>query len=192
MRTPGWKIVAPATPEDAKGLLIAASRDGNPVIFLESKGLYSFFRTDLRGEVPLGVDHETPIGVAAVRRAGRDVTCITYGSMLYACLDAAAKLEGEIDLEVIDLRSLVPLDEAAILKSVAKTHRLMIVHEDSRRGGPGAELAAIVAEKALYDLEAPIVRVAAPDEPVPYSPPLEWAHLPKADDVVAAARRLLR
>jgi 2-oxoisovalerate dehydrogenase E1 component len=192
LRTPGWKIVAPSTPSDAKGLMTAAVRDGNPVIYLEAKGLYSFFRTDLREEVPLGSAFEVPLGVAAVRREGKHITCATYGAMTWTALDGAARLEKEgISLEVLDLRSLVPLDEEAILQSVAKTHRLMVLHEDSRRGGPGAEIAALVAEKALYHLEAPVIRVAAPDEPVPYSPPLEWAHLPKAEDVVAAARKLM-
>jgi 2-oxoisovalerate dehydrogenase E1 component len=193
LRTPGWKIVAPSTPSDAKGLLTAAVRDGNPVIYLEAKGLYSFFRTDLREEVPLGSGFEVPIGVAAVRREGTHITCATYGAMTWTALDAAARLEKEgISLEVLDLRSLVPLDEEALLTSVAKTHRLMVLHEDSKRGGPGAEIAALVAEKALYQLEAPVVRVASPDEPVPYSPPLEWAHLPKADDVINAARAMMK
>jgi 2-oxoisovalerate dehydrogenase E1 component len=193
MRTPGWKIVAPSTPSDAKGLMTAAVRDGNPVIFLEAKGLYSFFRTDLREEVPLGSGFEVPIGKASIRRAGTDITCATYGAMTWTALEAASALEKEgVSLEVLDLRTLVPLDEEALLKSVAKTHRLMVLHEDSKRGGPGAEIAALVAEKALYDLEAPIVRVAAPDEPVPYSPPLEWAHLPKSSDVVNAAREMMK
>jgi 2-oxoisovalerate dehydrogenase E1 component len=193
LRTPGWKIVAPSTPSDAKGLLVAAVRDGNPVIYLEAKGLYSFFRTDLREEVPVGSGFEVPLGSAAVRREGRDITCATYGAMTWTALEAAKRLEGEgISLEVLDLRSLVPLDEEALLRSVAKTHRLMVLHEDSKRGGPGAEIAALVAEKALFELEAPVARVAAPDEPVPYAPPLEWAHLPKAGDVVEAARRLLQ
>ena len=193
LRTPGWKIVAPSTPADAKGLLTAASRDGNPVIFLEAKGLYSFFRTDLREEVPIGSGFEVPIGVAAVRRTGAHITCATYGAMTWTALEAASALEKEgISLEVLDLRSLVPLDENALLRSVAKTHRLMVLHEDSKRGGPGAEIAAVVAEKALYQLEAPVVRVASPDEPVPYSPPLEWAHLPKASDVINAAKAMMK
>jgi pyruvate/2-oxoglutarate/acetoin dehydrogenase E1 component len=130
---------------------------------------------------------------AAVRREGTHITCATYGAMTWTALDAAKELEKEgISLEVLDLRSLVPLDEEALLKSVSKTHRLMVLHEDSRRGGPGAEIAALVAEKALYDLEAPVVRVASPDEPVPYSPPLEWAHLPKASDVISAARTMMK
>ena len=191
LRTPGWKVVAPSTPADAKGLMIAAIRDDNPVIYLESKGLYGFFRNDLREDVPLGADHEVPLGVAAVRREGKDVTCLTYGAMVWTALDAARQLDEEgVSLEVLDLRTLWPLDEAAILRSVAKTHRVLILHEDTRRGGLAGELAAIVAEKAIWDLDAPIVRVTAPDTPVPYSPPLEHAFLPKAEDVVAAAIRL--
>lgn len=192
VRTPGWKIVAPSTPADAKGLMIAAIRDGNPVIYLEAKGLYGFFRNDLREAVPLGTAYETPIGVAAVRREGRDVTCLTYGAMVWTALEAAELLEKDgVSLEVVDLRTLVPLDEEAILRSVAKTHRALILHEDTRRGGLAGELAAIVAEKAVWDLDAPIARVTAPDTPVPYSPPLEFAFLPKAKDVVEAAIRLM-
>jgi 2-oxoisovalerate dehydrogenase E1 component beta subunit len=191
-RTPGWKIVAPSTPTDAKGLLAAAVRDGNPVIYLESKGLYSLFRKDLREEVPLGADFEVPIGKAAVRREGRHVSCITYGAMVWTALLAAEALAKEgIELEVVDLRSLCPLDEEAVLGSVAKTTRAIVLHEDTRTCGPGAEIAAILAEKALYHLDAPVARVTAPDTPVPYAPPLEHAFLPKAEDVVAAARRLL-
>lgn len=191
LRTPGWKIVAPSTPSEAKGLLTAAMRDNNPVLFLEAKGLYGFFRTDLREEVPLG-DFEVPIGEARIRREGRDVTVLTYGALTDTALAAAERLSGEgVELEVIDLRSLCPLDEGRILASVSKTHRAVIVHEDSRRGGPGAELSAFLAEKALWDLDAPVVRVCAPDMPAPYSPPLEHAYLRKAEDVVAAVRSLL-
>ena len=191
LRTPGWKIVAPSTPSDAKGLLTAALRDNNPVIYLEAKGLYGFFRTDLREEVPLG-DFEVPIGKGAVRREGKDATILTYGAMTWTALEAAKNLEKDgIALEVIDLRSLQPLDEELILASVAKTHRALILHEDSKRGGVGAELAAILSEKLIWELDAPVVRVAAPDTPVPYAPPLEHAFLPKASDVVAAARALL-
>ncbi len=192
LRTPGWKIVAPATPGDAKGLMTAALRDNNPVLYLEAKGLYGFFRPDLREEVPLG-EFEVPLGKAALRRTGRDVSVITYGAMVYVALTAAAELGKDgIDAEVIDLRSIWPLDEEAILASVAKTHRVILLHEDSRRGGVGAELAAIICEHALWDLAAPVLRVCAPDFPVPYSPPLEYAYLPKAEDVVAAARNLMR
>jgi len=191
LRTPGLRIVAPSTAADAKGLLTAALRDNNPVIFLESKGLYGLNHPDHAENVPLG-DYEVPLGKGIVRRAGRDISLITYGAMVPVALAAAESLSGGgIDLEVIDLRSLAPLDEDLILASVAKTHRAILLHEDSKRGGVGAELAAILAEKAIYDLEAPILRVAAPDMPSPYSPPLETAYLPNAADVAAAARSLM-
>jgi 2-oxoisovalerate dehydrogenase E1 component len=192
-RTPGWKIVAPSTPSDAKGLMAAAIRDDNPVIFLESKGLYGFFRTDLREEVPLGSAHEVPIGKAAVRREGSDLTVLTYGAMVWTALEAAEALDAEgISAEVIDLRSLWPLDEEAIHQSVGKTHRVLVVHEDTRRGGLAGELSALIADQSFYQLDAPIRRVTAPDTPAPYSPPLEHDYLPKAEQVAAAARALVR
>jgi 2-oxoisovalerate dehydrogenase E1 component len=190
VRTPGLKVVAPSTPSDAKGLLTAAIRDGNPVIYLESKGLYGLFRTDLREEVPVG-DFEVPIGRGVVRREGKDATVATYGAMVWTALAAADELSRSgISLEVLDLRSLVPLDEDLLLRSVSKTHRAVVLTEDTKRGGTGAELAALIAEKSIWELDGPVVRVAAPDTPVPYSPPLEHAFLPKASDVVAAVRRL--
>jgi pyruvate/2-oxoglutarate/acetoin dehydrogenase E1 component/TPP-dependent pyruvate/acetoin dehydrogenase alpha subunit len=192
LRTPGWKIVAPSTPADAKGLMLAAIRDGNPVIFLEAKGLYGFFRTDLREEVPLGAEHEVEIGRAAVRRAGSDLTILAYGAMAWAALDAAERLASEgIAAEVVDLRTLWPLDLEAIRDSVAKTHRVLVVHEDTGRGGLAGELAAILADELFWQLDAPLRRVTAPDTPVPYSPPLEHDFLPGADDVVEAARKLV-
>ncbi len=192
VRTPGWKIVAPSTPTDAKGLMAAAIRDPNPVLFLEAKGLYSFFSRDLREEVPVGADFEIPIGEAKVRKVGSDLTCVTYGAMVFAALEAAAELEKEgVMMEVIDLRTLVPLDEATILRSVEKTNRLLIVHEDSKRGGFGAEIAAMVAEQDVWNLDAPIMRVGSPNTPVPYSPPLEHAYLPKTGDLLQAARKLV-
>lgn len=192
VRTPGWKVVAPSTPADAKGLMIASIRDENPVIFLESKGLYGFFRTDLREEVPLGSEHEVPIGVAATRREGGDLTILTYGAMVWTALEAAEELAGQgCDCEVLDLRTLWPLDLEAIRSSIAKTHRVLILHEDTGRGGFGGELAAYLADKCFYDLDAPIRRVTAPDTPVPYSPPLEFDFLPKASDVVEEALRLV-
>jgi pyruvate/2-oxoglutarate/acetoin dehydrogenase E1 component/TPP-dependent pyruvate/acetoin dehydrogenase alpha subunit len=192
LRVPGWKIVAPSTPADAKALMIAAIRDDNPVIFLEAKGLYGFFRDDLRQEVPLGTEHQASLGKAAIRRAGEDLTILTYGAMTWTALEAAESLaEESISAEVIDLRSLVPLDEEAIGASLSKTNRVLILHEDTRRGGLGGELAALINENFFYQLDAPIRRVAAPDTPVPYSPPLEYDYLPKAEDVVAAARELV-
>ncbi|MCP4204062.1 MAG: hypothetical protein GY769_19280, partial [bacterium] len=135
VRTPGWKIVAPSTPSDAKGLMIAAIRDENPVIFLEAKGLYGFFRTDLREDVPLGSEHEVLIGTAAVRRSGSDLTILTYGAMVWTSLAAAAELADEgCDVEVVDLRTLSPLDVETVRSSVRKTHRALVVHEDTRRG----------------------------------------------------------
>ncbi len=193
LRTPGWKIVAPATPADAKGLLLAALRDDNPVVFLEAKGLYGFFRTDLREAVPLGVEHEVAIGSASVRRAGDDLTILTYGAMVWTALAAAEQLAAAgIAAEVVDLRSLLPLDLDTIRASVSKTHRVLVVHEDSGRGGLGGELAAILADELFWQLDAPVRRVTAPDTPVPYSPPLERDFLPDADAVAAAARRLSR
>ena len=192
VRTPGWKIVAPSTPRDAKGLMNAALRDENPVLFLEAKGLYGFFRTDLREDVPLGRDFEVPFGQAAVRREGTDLTILTYGAMTWTALAAAAELAVKgVSAEVIDLRSLVPLDEEAIEVSVKKTNRVLLLHEDTRRGGFGGELAALLADRLFYFLDAPIRRVAAPDTPVPYSPPLEYDFLPKAEQVVAEALQLV-
>ncbi|MDX1643946.1 MAG: dehydrogenase E1 component subunit alpha/beta, partial [Thermoanaerobaculia bacterium] len=168
VRTPGWKVVAPATPSDAKGLMLAAIRDDNPVIFLEAKGLYGFFRNDLREEVPLGSEHEVPLGRAAIRRRGDDLTLVTYGAMVWTALEAADRLEEEgIDVEVIDLRSLVPLDETTLTASVEKTHRVLVLHEDTRRGGMGGEIAALLNERVFYHLDAPVRRVTAPDTPVP-------------------------
>ncbi len=192
VRTPGWKIVAPATPADAKGLMLAAIRDDNPVIYLEAKGLYGFFRPDLREAVPLVSAHETPIGRAALRREGRDLTVVTYGAMVWTALAAAEALVREgIEAEVLDLRSLVPLDEEAIAASVEKTSRVLLLHEDTRRGGLAGEIAAFLADRLFFHLDAPVRRVTAPDTPVPYSPPLEHHFLPKAEDVVREARRLV-
>ena len=194
MRTPGWKIVAPASPRDAKGLLLAAVRDPNPVIFLEAKGLYGFFSRALREEVPDGPDWQTPIGEAVVRQPGTDLTLVTYGAMVWRSLAAAEILAAEegAALEVVDLRSLWPLDEETILASVTRTHRLLIVHEDTGRGGLAGEIAARVLDRAFYQLDAPIRRVTAPDTPVPYSPPLEADFLPSVERIVKAARSLLQ
>jgi len=192
LRTPGWKIVAPSTPADAKGLMLAAIRDNNPVVILEAKGLYGFFRTDLREEVPLGVEHEVEIGRAKVRREGNDLTIFTYGAMVWTSLAAAEQLANEgIGAEVIDLLSLWPLDIDCVRTSVEKTHRALVVHEDTGRGGLGGELAAILADELFWHLDAPLRRVTAPDTPVPYSPPLESDFLPNAADVAAAAKRLV-
>lgn len=192
VNTPGWKIVAPSNPADAKGLMISAVRDENPVIFLEAKGLYGFFRTDLRQEVPLGVEHAIPLGEAAIARQGTDLSIVTYGAMVWTALEAADVLAADgIDAEVVDLRSLVPLDEKTLFESVEKTNRVLVLHEDTRRGGFAGELAALISDERFYFLDAPIRRVTAPDTPVPYAPPLELDYLPKAEQVVEAALQLL-
>jgi 2-oxoisovalerate dehydrogenase E1 component beta subunit len=186
--TAGLKIVEPATAYDAKGLIKAAIRDPDPVLFFEHKKLYRLPR--LREELPTD-DYIVPIGEARVARAGRDLSIITYGYQVLNALDAAEELEREgLDVEVIDLRTLAPLDKTAILASVKKTNKVLLLHEAARTGGFGGELAAIIAEEAFEWLDAPVVRVAATDTPVPYSPPLEEYHLPQIKDVLAAARKL--
>lgn len=188
VHTPGLKVVAPATPADARGLLISAIRDPNPVIYFETKYLYR----SLRGPVPDGEAGIVPIGSAAVRRAGADLSIITYGAMVHEALAAAATLASEdYSLEVLDLRTLKPLDTEAILTSVRKTSKVLIVHEANLTCGVGGELAALIAEHAFEHLDGPITRVAAPDTPVPYSPPLEDAYRPNAARITAAARELL-
>ncbi len=183
---PGLKVVFPATAPDAKGLLVAAIRDDDPVLFFEHKYLYR----RVRGRIPAG-EHLVPIGVAAVRRPGRDLTIVTYGAMLWTALEGAEELSKEgIEAEVLDLRTLLPLDETAILASVGRTSKCLVLHEDTRTGGIGAEIAALLAEKAFERLDAPVVRVTAPDTPIPFSPPLEEAFLPNTRTLVAAARQL--
>ena len=187
MNRPGLKIVAPGTAYDAKGLLKAAVRDDNPVLYIEHKYLYRRIKDEVPDE-----DYIVPLGKAAIRRKGKDLTIITWGAMLYVALDAAAELEKDgVSTEVIDLRSIIPFDEEAILESVAKTNRVIILHEAPLTGGAGAEFAARIAEKAFDYLDAPIKRVAALDVPTPYSPPLEAFVLPNKDKVLAAARELL-
>jgi 2-oxoisovalerate dehydrogenase E1 component beta subunit len=184
----GLKIVEPSTAYDAKGLLKAAIRDPDPVLFFEHKFLYRLPR--LREALPED-DYVVPIGKAAVRREGSDVTILTFGAMVYRALDAAERLADEgVDAEVVDLRTLAPLDVETVLASVKKTNRAIILHEASRTGGIGGEVAALVAEKAFEWLDAPILRVASLDTPVPYSPPLEDFFMPQVDDIVEAARKL--
>jgi pyruvate/2-oxoglutarate/acetoin dehydrogenase E1 component len=186
VHTPGLKVVCPATPADAKGLLKSAIRDNNPVLFFEHKFLYR----RAKEEVPSG-DFTIPIGKAAVRREGSDLTIVSYAAMLHASLEAAAQLANEgIEAEVIDLRTLVPLDADTILASVRKTNKLLVVHEDTRTGGIAGEIAAIVMERAFDDLDAPIRRVTSLDTPVPYAPELEEYFRPNAAKVAAAAREL--
>lgn len=184
--TPGLKLVAPSTAYDAKGLLKAAIRDNNPVIYFEHKFLYRRAKEVLPSE-----DFIVPIGKAEVKRAGSDMSVITYGAMVPLALEAAETLSLEgIDLEVVDLRTLLPLDEETILASVRKTSKAIVLHEATKTGGIGAEISAILAEQCFDSLDGPIIRITAPDTPVPYSPPLEEFFLPKASDVVKAARQL--
>jgi 2-oxoisovalerate dehydrogenase E1 component beta subunit len=188
LNTAGLKIVEPSTAYDAKGLIKAAIRDPDPVIYFEHKKLYRLPR--LREELPED-DYIVEIGKARTRREGRDLSIITFGAQVLNALDAAEELEKEgLDVEVIDLRTLAPLDKPAILSSVKKTNKVMILHEASRTGGIGGEIAAIIAEEAFEWLDAPVVRVASIDTPVPYSPPLEEYYLPQAKDVLDAARKL--
>jgi 2-oxoisovalerate dehydrogenase E1 component beta subunit len=188
MNTAGLKLVEPSTAYDAKGLIKAAIRDPDPVIFFEHKKLYRLPR--LREELPED-DYVVEIGKARVRRAGRDLSIITFGAQVLNALDAAEQLEKEgLDVEVLDLRTLAPLDKAAILASVKKTSKALVLHEASRTGGIGGEIAATIAEEAFEWLDAPVVRVGAIDTPVPYSPPLEEYHLPQVKDVLEAARKL--
>ncbi|MBI1724582.1 MAG: alpha-ketoacid dehydrogenase subunit beta [Candidatus Tectomicrobia bacterium] len=192
--TPGLKIVAPATAYDAKGMLKQAIRDDNPVIFLEYKKFYSYRPEDLpaplRIDVPEG-DYTVPFGKARLLREGGDITLLTFGTTVIEALEAAQVLEGEgVSVEVIDLRTLCPYDKEAILGSVKKTGRLLILHEARKRGGVGGEFAAVVAEEVFEHLDAPIRRVGAAECPVPLSPPLEKAYLPSTAQVVEALREL--
>ena len=183
VHTPGLKVVAPGTPADAKGLLLAAIRDNNPVIYFESKPLYR----SLRGEVPQG-DRAVPIGKARIARAGTDVTVITYGEMVRQALAAAEQVSPDISAEVIDLRSLKPLDRDAIVASVRKTGRVVVVHAANRMAGIGAEIAADLGEVAFEYLDAPVFRLGGLDVPVPFSPSLEDAYRPDSARIAAAIR----
>ncbi|HYL10870.1 MAG TPA: alpha-ketoacid dehydrogenase subunit beta [Candidatus Acidoferrales bacterium] len=188
VHTPGLKVVYPSTPYDAKGLLKAAIRDNNPVLFFEHKFLYR----RIKEELPAG-DYTVPLGKAVVRREGRDLTILSYAAMMHTSLEAAAQLANEgIEAEVVDLRTLLPLDRETILQSVKKTNKVLVVHEDTRTGGIAGEIAMIVCEGAFQDLDGPVVRVTSLDTPVPYAPPLEEHFLPNAAKVAAAARELAR
>ena len=184
LQTPGLKVVAPATAADAKGLLIEAIRDPNPVCYLEHKGLYRH----VKGQVPQG-EHTVPLGEARVAREGDEMTVIAYGSTVHLALRAAEELDE--DIEVVDLRTLCPLDREAILASVRKTGKALVAHEATRSCGVGAEVAALISEEAFQDLDAPVRRLTAPDVPIPFSPPLEQAVLPQLDDVKEACSELL-
>ncbi|HLI27503.1 MAG TPA: alpha-ketoacid dehydrogenase subunit beta [Chloroflexota bacterium] len=183
---PGLKVVTPSTPYDAKGLLKAAIRDDDPVLFFEHKRTYR----RVRGEVPEG-DYVVPIGRAAVRRRGRHVSVITYGAMVHQALEAAALLAPEgIEVEVVDLRTLLPWDRETVAASVARTNKVVVAHEDHKTLGVGAEIAAFLAEELFDQLDGPIVRVAAADTPVPFAPTLEEAVVPGTRQLVDAIRRL--
>ena len=186
VHTPGLKVVMPSTAYDAKGLIKASIRDDNPVIFYEHKFLYRRIKDD----VP-ETDYVVPLGKARVAREGTDLTVITYGAMVWTAIEAATELEKEgISVEVVDLRTLLPYDEEAVLASVRKCSKVLLLHEDTRTGGMAGELAALIGEKAFQDLDGPIVRVTAPDTPVPFAPPLEEYFLPNAKKVAEAARKL--
>jgi 2-oxoisovalerate dehydrogenase E1 component beta subunit len=183
---PGLKIVCPATPADAKGLLLSAIEDPNPVLYFEHKHLYR----RIKGEVP-DERYTTPFGRARVHRAGDDVTVVTWGAMVYTADEAAARLaEEDVSVEVLDLRTLVPWDREAVLESVRRCSKVLVLHEDVRTGGFGGEIAAVIAEEAFEHLDAPVRRLAAPDTPVPFAPVLEKAFIPQVDDVATALREL--
>jgi 2-oxoisovalerate dehydrogenase E1 component beta subunit len=187
VHTPGLKVICPATARDAKGLIKSAIRDNNPVLFFEHKYLYRRVKEELPTE-----DYTVEIGKARIHREGRHVSLITYAAMVYVAEEAADILAKEgIELEILDLRTLLPLDNAAIAATVQKTNRAIILHEDTKTGGIAGEIAAIINEEAFDSLDAPIVRNTALDAPVPLSPPLEKAFLPKVEDVVREARRLV-
>ena len=188
VHTPGLKVVAPATAYDAKGLIKAAVRDDDPVIYLEHKYLYRRIKEDLPKD-----DFIVPIGRAALRREGSDLSILTYGAMLYPCLEAAEALAKErgAQAEVLDLRTLLPLDREAIVATAKKTGKVLVVHEDTRTGGIAGDIAATINEEAFDHLDGPVLRVTAPDTPVPYSAPLEDFFLPNAAKIGEAAGRLL-
>ena len=186
VHTPGMKVVAPATPADAKGLIKSAIRDNNPVLFLEHKFLYR----RIKEEIPED-NYTIPIGKARLHREGRHLSIITYAAMVHTAQEAADILAKEgIEVEILDLRTLSPLDREAITQTVKKTNKVILLHEDTRTGGLAGEIAAIINEEAFDDLDGPIVRITSLDTPVPFSPPLEHFFLPKVEDVVREARKL--
>jgi 2-oxoisovalerate dehydrogenase E1 component beta subunit len=186
VHTPGLKVVCPAGAYDAKGLIKAAIRDNNPVIFFEHKYLYRRIKEDVPAE-----DYMVPLGKARIARTGHDLSIITYAAMVHLALEAAEILAQEaIEIEVLDLRTVSPLDREAIAETVRKTNKVILLHEDVRTGGIAGEIAAIINEDVFDDLDGPIVRITALDTPVPFSPPQESYFLPKVSDVVREARRL--
>jgi pyruvate/2-oxoglutarate/acetoin dehydrogenase E1 component len=188
VHTPGLKVIAPATAYDAKGLIKSAIRDNDPVLFFEHKALYR----RIKEELPEG-EYTVPIGKARIAREGKDLTIVTYAAMVHAALEAADKLAADgIEVEIVDLRTLLPLDVETVVASVRKTSKVMVVHEDTRTGGLAGEIAALLNEHVFEYLDGPIVRLTAPDTPVPYSPPLEEAFLPNAKKIEEKARWLYR
>jgi 2-oxoisovalerate dehydrogenase E1 component beta subunit len=189
LNTPGIRMVEPATAADAKGLLKSAIRDEDPVLFFEHKFLYRRIKDD----VPEDENFVVPIGKAIVRRAGTDATIVTFGAMVHTALEAAKQLEHDgVSVEIVDLRTLAPIDRTTVLESVAKTSRVLLLHEATLTGGIGGELAGIIAEEGFEYLDAPIARLGSLDTPVPYAPPLEAAFLPSAAKVVERVRELVR
>ena len=187
VHTPGLKVVVPSTAYDAKGLIKSAIRDDDPVIYFEHKYLYRRIKEELPRE-----DFVVPIGRADIKRRGEDISIITYGAMVHNALEAASTLAHEgISAEVVDLRTLLPLDKERVLESVKKTSKVILLHEDTRTGGIAGELAAIISEEAFEYLDGPIMRITSPDTPVPFSPPLEEFFLPKTSDIVRVARQLV-
>ncbi|HEY3071049.1 MAG TPA: alpha-ketoacid dehydrogenase subunit beta [Gaiellaceae bacterium] len=184
---PGLKVVCPATPADAKGLIVSAIEDPNPVLYFEHKHLYRRIKDEVPEE-----RYTVPFGEARVHREGDDVTLVTWGAMVFTADEAAQKVKEEIGLsvEILDLRTLIPWDKEAVLKSVEKTSKALVLHEDTRTGGFGAEIVATIAEEAFEHLDGPVSRVTAPDTPVPFSPPLEKAFIPQVEDVVAGLKEL--
>lgn len=184
---PGLKCVCPATPADAKGLLASAIEDPNPVLFFEHKHLYRRIKDEVPDE-----RYTIPLGEARIHRQGDDITLVTWGAMVYTAADAADRVAAEagISVEIIDLRTILPWDKEPVLRSVEKTSRALVLHEDTRTGGFGAEIVATIAEECFESLDAPVKRIAAPDTPVPFAPPLEKAFIPQVEDVVAGLKEL--
>ena len=183
---PGLKVVCPATPEDAKGLLATSIEDPNPVLYFEHKHLYRRIKAEVPDE-----RYTTPFGQARVHRPGEDAIVVTWGAMVHTASEAADELQKDgFEVEVLDLRTLIPWDKERVLEGVRRTSKVLVLHEDTRTGGFGAEIAATIAEEAFESLDAPVMRIAAPDTPVPFSPPLEKAYIPQVDDVVKALKEL--
>ena len=182
---PGLKVVCPATPADAKGLIISAIEDPNPVLYFEHKHLYRRIKDEVPEE-----RYTVPFGEARVHREGDDITLVTWGAMVYTAEEAAKQVEGDVSVEILDLRTLIPWEKKAVLQSVEKTSKALVLHEDTRTGGFGAEIMATIMEEGFENLDAPVVRVTAPDTPVPFSPPLEKAYIPQVEDVVKGVKEL--